>query len=210
MNPSPLPSIFSLERRPIVPAAPSGIWWKAFFDAIFEGIGEEEAILEANRKLSSSKDYARFSLSPSPGTLMTLSLAIDGGSRQLRDKKLMPDLKLSDHGNWRKVHLGAFEAVLGKSPFYRHIESSLQNLYSDPSLSSLQDFNSAIFRIFYSFLMKNILPEDLKKFQDDLSLKERAKELASAITPDTSIIQIYSNLGPETMPGIFGLTPPNR
>lgn len=49
-----------------------------------------------------------------------LSVAIEGGSSVVKRGKY-DEWKISDHGRWRQMHLGAIEAAYGSTPYFRHL-----------------------------------------------------------------------------------------
>ena len=114
-------------------------------------------------------------------------------------------MKLSEQGDWRKVHLGAIEACLGRKPFFRHLEIRIKDVYSNTSLDNLKEFNSAIFQILYSFLMENISPEDLSGFKNNPVLLERGKEIARNWKTEISALQAVADFGKESLLGILAI-----
>lgn len=187
------------------PLSLSVYWWAAFFLYLSESLSIPDAILHANSKLTSSKEFGRMNLYDGNGQPMVLSVPVIGGARQLRNSDKIPSVLLSDHGDWRKIHLGALESILGRKPFYRHIEPELKKVYQDTGLLSLSQFNSAIFKVCYSFLMQNMQPSDLSVFFRNRILMERGKEIAGQIHTETSVIQALASHGNESLLGILAL-----
>ena len=189
----------------MVPLAPSARWLACFLKSISLEEPYDRAVVEANEKMAQPKDFARLSLVDNHSDPLVLSVAVEGGGRQLRNLDKIPDLKLSNHGDWRKVHLGAFESILGKTPFYRHFEDSLRKVYDDKDITGLKNFNSAIFNIIDSFILKDIRQGSLAGFFCNPLLMQRGSEMASKIHPDSSVIQAMANFGKESLLGFLAL-----
>lgn len=185
------------------PLFPDSLWVGNFLRVLADKKSREYAISTANSKLSTPKLLSRFTITDPKDQGLTLSMAVEGGGRKLRDIENLPDLKLSEHGDWRKIHLGALEACLGKKPFYRDIENRLLTIYSNKNIETIENFNTAIFNVVLSFLMGNLRAEDLFQINLKPQLKERGKEIAKKIKKEISILQPLSEFGRETVLGIY-------
>lgn len=181
--------------------APSGAWWRDFLQAYISGLPESEAIIIANSKMDDPRSFGRFRLRNQKGEEILLSVAVAGGGRQLRDAGSLDSLILSEHGNWRHLHLGAIEAVLGASPFFRDLYPDLKEVYHDTGLTTLRNFNLAIFRVLFSFLMGNLSAKDLRVYADLPVVKSRGEELREKIDSSLSSVQILALYGKETIIG---------
>lgn len=89
---------------------------------------------------------------------LTLTVPVEGGSGAL--KRLLPDkIGISQHGRWQRVHLGALEARLGRTPFWRYLEPDVAPLIADAS-GSLVALTSALDTVLSRFLdLENLVPE---------------------------------------------------
>lgn len=181
------------------PLSPKYSWWADFVRSVREGGSLNDAVIHANSKLTSLKEFGRFSLQPQGNAPLVLSLAVEGGGRQLRSAEKINDLKLSEHGDWRKIHLGALEAALGRQPFYRYLEPRINKVYRNTGINILKDFNTAIFKEIYSFLLEGITADKLREFSESRVLAERGKEIAEEINKDVSVVQALSCYGKETL-----------
>ena len=56
------------------------------------------------------------------------------------DKCLMRDVRISDHGNWRRLHWNALATAYGDSPFFDYYADDLRPFY-DLRFAFLLDFN---------------------------------------------------------------------
>ena len=161
---------------------------------------------EANLTLPSTKEFARFSLQEANGLVTTLSMAVEGGGRQLRNPENLKVLNLSDHGDWRKNHLRTIEACLGKKPFFPEMHPALSEVYLNSEWNKLESFNTAIFDIIFPLFMGNITQKDICEALDRPEWMERGNEIAIEINYEMSIFQAFSQFGPETLLGILALT----
>ena len=89
---------------------------------------------------------------------------------------------ISDHGAWRREHLGAWNAVYGKTPFFPYLFPHLEEAYANHSHGSLAEFNEALWGIIKDFLnpdetlpaireMAAANPERLKAIRNELATK---------------------------------------
>lgn len=62
----------------------------------------------------------------------SLSVPVEKPADGRLDKTLMREVRISDHGDWRRIHWSALCAAYGESPF-----SSIMPMTSTPSLSGL-------------------------------------------------------------------------
>lgn len=185
------------------PLAPSVEWFSIFMKHLTENHNVEESILHSNEIIASTREFGRFLIQNSKGDILTLSMAVEGGARQLRDSRKISSLKLSTHGDWRKNHLGGMEACLGRKPFFCELINLISNVYSDPLISTVKHFNSAIFKAIFPFFIGNLKLEDLSEFYRSSILRQRGKEIASFFQPEISILQPLSDFGRETILGIL-------
>lgn len=116
-----------------------------------------------------------------PDLLLTVPVA--GGSGALRRfaSREPERLVISQHGRWQHVHLGALEARLGRTPFWRHLEPLVVPLIADAS-GPLFSLNEALGKIMDKFLdLPTLLPE-LREFA--LRDPERLAAIASGLLRD--------------------------
>lgn len=184
------------------PLMPSSGWFGTYFNELRKGKSPKEATLKANEK-TSGRDFARFTIEAIKGEVMVLSAAVEGGARQLRSLDKLVDLKLSDHGEWRRVHLRTLDACLGRKPYFPYLFPQLEKVYSDRQILTLQEFNIAIFKILYSFI--NINDKEILTYNNNLILRERGKEVSDRIKPFISAVEAISTFGKETLLGFLTL-----
>lgn len=189
----------------IAPLVPNSLWMAGYFKALALGLNTTDAITEANRSLNSLKDFGRYSLRSPKGETIVLSLAVEGGGRQLRVINKIETLRLSEHGNWRKNHLGAIEACLGRTPFFPYISPKLSEIYLNKELQTLSDFNTAIFELLLSFISKDLPEKTFSLYYNDITLKERGREIVEKIKPEISSLETIFTFGKESLLGFLAL-----
>ena len=67
----------------------------------------------------------------------TLTIPVEKGDS---DKCLMRDVRISDHGNWRRLHWNALATAYGDSPFFDYYVDDLRPFY-EQRFAFLLDFN---------------------------------------------------------------------
>lgn len=184
----------------IVPFAPSAAWYAAWWQARRKGLTDAESISAANIATSiRGKDYARCRIMAN-GNEIILSMAIEGGAARLKRSSLIPSAQLSDHGNWRHVHLGALEAAYGRCPFYQHLTPLIRDIYNSQE-HTLPGFNAKIHHAVCSFLNiinpKNI--PDIISYTGSSATKERGTEIVIGLQRELSIIDTLMKLGTESI-----------
>ncbi|MCH5233957.1 MAG: WbqC family protein [Muribaculaceae bacterium] len=187
------------------PLMPSARWFATFLQAYAKGMTVSDSIIFANSDLSSSRDFGRFLILGSQCSPVTLSVAVEGGGRQLRYPDKIMELKLSEHGDWRKNHLKAMEACLGRKPYFPYIFPYLSGIYLDKNLQTLQDFNNEIFKFLFKFILGNINNSEISRFYNNEILGKRGQEVSSDINPEISIFEVISNFGKESLIGFLAM-----
>ena len=166
---------------------------------------KDGAISLANMNLESPREFGRFSIFSNKGDFQVLSLAVEGGGRQLRSFRNIEELKLSEHGDWRRIHLAALETMLGRKPFFPHLEEGLKEVYRNRDITTLKDFNTAIFEVVCSFLIENISHVSLNEWKKNSSIRERGKEILASLDGRASVVEAISDYGKETLLALMAL-----
>lgn len=196
-------------REEIIPFAPSIEWYAAWWSARRSGMPERQAIAYANDTAKvSGKDFSRCMIESNNNVLL-LSVAIEGGATVLKKKSRIHSATLSEHGNWRHVHLGALEAAYGRAPYYSHLYPMLQETYLEYA-HSLSGFNTLVHRAVCRFLdipgnEETFLPEESADsgneliFPCNVAALERGKELLAGVDTRLSVIDALMRTGKETL-----------
>lgn len=182
--------------RPM-PYLPSARWYALWLVARAGGHDDAGAVKAANAGASvSGKDFARCRIAVR-GRATLLSVAVEGGADRLRNPRALWEAAVSMHGNWPHVHLGALEAVYGRTPYYRHIMPALRDVLQEPP-ARLMELNTRLHGAVAPFL--TVPAGAMTAVQ-----AERAREVASLINPELSIIDPLMRLGTETSLGLLAL-----
>ena len=184
----------------VVPFAASLEWYAAWWHARCKGLPDTESIAAANIAAGiSGKDYARCRIMAN-GNEIILSMAIEGGAARLKRASLIPSAQLSDHGNWRHVHLGALEAAYGRTPYFQHLMPLINEVYNTQE-KTLIGFNTAFHHAVCSFLdienLKDV--EDIMPSKLSCTMKERGEEIANGLGSGLSVIDSLMRLGKESI-----------
>ena len=185
------------------PLMPAASWFAIFFQSIAQGVSISDGIVGANEELASPRDFGRYSILDSKGERMTLSLAVEGGGRQLREIGKLTDIQLSEHGDWRRNHMKSLEACIGRKPYFPYLFPEMASIYLNKELKELKAFNTALFNFFYNFLVENIKESDFSRYYENEILIERGKEIARLINPEISAIEAIAELGKESLLGFL-------
>ena len=176
-----------------LPFAPSASWYNSYLSRLRGENNKsvsEEAMIVSHPNRCVIRDIS--------GNRLTLTIPVEGGGRILRNVKDLRRIKLSDHGNWRHVHLGAFDACYGRAPYYPYLINGLKEIYNSP-FETLHDFNHAIHRLIMTFLYGETDKSEILKHRNNPIVKERGEELSEEIEPDISLLDPLMNLGRETL-----------
>lgn len=175
----------------VVPYVPSLRWYAYWFGCRCRGMSEDEARMYANRECRiCGKDFARM-LIPSVSGPMLLSVAVEGGASKLKRTGSEGRVLLSLHGNWPHVHLGAIDAVYGRTPYYQHIIPGLREIL-DTLPGRLKDLNNRMHIWLTSFLQPD--PD----INIEKAVLQRGLEISRHLDPDMSVIDALMRFGPET------------
>ena len=76
--------------------------------------------------------------------LQTLSIPVEHTQEKGEDSsRLITDIRISNHGNWRHLHWNALMSAYGDSPFFDYYVDDLKPFFED-RWENLFDFNMAI------------------------------------------------------------------
>ncbi|MDE6771667.1 MAG: WbqC family protein [Muribaculaceae bacterium] len=182
-----------------IPYIPSAAWYACWLKARSLNMSDPEAIVFANRSVGSDgKDFARCRIAGNVSPTL-LSVAVEGGAARLRAKGAARTARLSSHGNWPHVHLGAFEAAYGRSPYYQHIMPPIRQVLSHTPIL-LSDLNKRIHDVVSEFL--DIPPSGIE------IPSERCLEIADSINANLSVADALMRLGPEASLGLLSIAAP--
>lgn len=136
------------------------------------------------------------------------------------EKCLIRDVRISDHGNWRRLHWHALEAAYGNSPFFEYYADDFLPFYTR-RWDFLFDFNEEIRRTVCQLLdlQPNVVntasyaaADGADDFRECISPRARRREVdagfcpreyyqvfreKNGFLPNLSIADLLFNMGPE-------------
>lgn len=156
------------------------------------------AFLKGSPLQMAKRDYSRTLVEGNLPGGQTLSVPILGGSAAIKRLPLT-ELRISAHGDWTRIHLGALEAAYGREPYFQHYFPHIAGIISAyPPL--LADMNRALLRVLLG-------PQERQSTLTALrSLRERHPErtaqigrrLAANADPAHSFIEPLFRFGPDS------------
>lgn len=150
------------------------------------------------------KELTRCLIAGTPYPL-TLSVPVEGGNRRLRDfeGRMLDEIDvdgiaLSEHGNWRHVHIGAFEAAYRTTPFYLHYRDRLLDAIA--SAKTLGELLRGTTEAVFAAVSYDDVAELNRSLQEDpqhygVLCRERCRRINPALTVFDAIFR----LGPEAI-----------
>lgn len=149
---------------------------------------------------------------------LTLSIPTEKPSSP---KCAMKDIRISDHGNWRHLHLNALESAYRNSPFYEYYEDDFKPFYEQKH-EFLFDFNEALQSLVCELIDLHPHTERTSEyklnfesnevdFRESIHPKKESTEGFKAtpyyqvfearhgFLPNLSIVDLLFNMGPESL-----------
>ncbi|MBR1883006.1 MAG: WbqC family protein [Muribaculaceae bacterium] len=84
-----------------------------------------------------------------PNGVQTLTVPLVGESHTMATP--MSEVRISEHGNWRRLHWGAIFSAYGRSPYFDFVADELEPIIMGEQ-THLLDFNRAMQQLIVSFL----------------------------------------------------------
>ena len=72
-----------------------------------------------------------------------LTIPVERGVLDAQGKCSVRDIRISDHGDWRRLHWNAIASAYGYSPFFEYYEDDIRPFFNEP-YDSLLNYNLAI------------------------------------------------------------------
>lgn len=109
---------------------------------------------------------------------IVLTIPVVGGSSTLKRRDLdYNSVLISAHDDWQRRHLGAWNAVYGKTPYFIHIFPELEKIYNEFSYGKLIDFNRKINDLAFSLMdFENLKDYVEKAYGFELDKTRRLRE----------------------------------
>ncbi|MDE5903095.1 MAG: WbqC family protein [Muribaculaceae bacterium] len=132
---------------------------------------------------------------------LTLSLPVEGGGGMLR-KGEAGRWRISMHGRWPAVHLGALEAAYGATPFYAHLRPELERILRDADAGQpFADFTLRLHTLCLGLLDTEGLLSELRRINavEPGRLRRLAEEKSAGIHTDRAFIDVIFRKGREAL-----------
>lgn len=172
----------------VTPFCPSAEWIRAFVRGAECGETHEEACARANRETGTTgKLFGRCQL---PTGVLTVPVAGGAGVLKRRDA----DPILSEHGKWRREHLGAWQAAYGRTAYYIHLMPEIAGIYAGSEGMRLEEFNRRLLETALRWLDFKALAKGDGELLGCLR-REREKDLKKGL----SIFDLLFRLGREAV-----------
>lgn len=157
------------------------------------------------------------------GTL-SLSVPVEKPADGRLDKTRMREVRISDHGDWRRIHWSALCAAYGESPFFEYYQDDIRPFY-EKKYDFLFDFNMEIMekmielldirpnvKVTDEYFPKNTQHFDVVDFRDAIRPKKplpdpdftpkryyQVYEQKHGFLPNMSILDLLFNEGNEAI-----------
>lgn len=130
-------------------------WVSIYLRTLAQGKDDEYARLTADRETGTEgKEFARCRIR---GTELTVPVA--GGAHALKSRKCNPII--SEHGKWRREHMGALLTAYGRTPYYHHLMPEIEAVYAGSEGLSLEEFNRRMLDVALSWIEPEALTATL-------------------------------------------------
>lgn len=83
----------------------------------------------------------------------------------------MRDIRISDHGNWRRLHWNAIESAYNHTPFFEYYKDDFRPFY-EKKYEFLADFNEELCRLVCSLIDIQPLMERTTEYRTELTTDE--------------------------------------
>jgi len=172
----------------VTPLGVTSEWMGVYLHALRDGLCQEESRQTANHAYGvSGKQFARCPISTG-----VLTVPVEGGGSVL--KRHDADPILSEHGKWRREHLGAWNAAYGRTPYYVHLMPEIEEVYMHSEGLRLEEFASRLLDVARDWLDSDAIGAPLPE-----SVRE---EVRRHIRLNLSIFDALFRLGRETVLGL--------
>lgn len=133
--------------------------------------------------------------------------------------RLTRDVRISDHGDWRRIHWNAITSAYGESPFFEYYQDDLRPFY-ERRWDFLYDFNEAIRQTVCELIdirphllsLISHLSSSSTDFRSAINPKHPAPDVDFAakpyyqvyamrygFQPNLSVLDLLLNMGPESI-----------
>ena len=133
--------------------------------------------------------------------LQTLSIPVEHTQEKGEDSsRLITDIRISNHGNWRHLHWNALMSAYGDSPFFDYYVDDLKPFFED-RWENLFDFNMAITHKMCELLDIHPNIQFTKKYvatsSSSVSSVSSVPRVASPLSPSSNIPDFRASIRPK-------------
>ena len=136
------------------------------------------------------------------------------------NSQLLKDIRISDHGNWRRLHWNALQSAYGESPFFEYYQDDIRPFF-EKRWTFLLDFNEEIrakmcelidIEPHVSYTSAFVADTNIPDFRSAINPKHPAPDPdftpkpyyqvyqpKHGFLPNLSILDLLFNLGPESI-----------
>lgn len=176
-------------------------WLRVYLDLAASGMEDREARRKADESAGiRGKGFAGMKIAAAGSSArgdnsLILKVPVEGGASVLKNAENEP--LLSEHGKWRREHIGALQASYGKTPYYEHLMPEIKAVYDDSVGITLERFNSRLLDVALNWIDVDCLKENAARLQKVM------EETKNAINRDLSIFDALFRLGKRTSFGLL-------
>ncbi len=128
--------------------------------------------------------------------LQTLSIPVEHTQEKGEDSsRLITDIRISNHGNWRHLHWNALMSAYGDSPFFDYYVDDLKPFFED-RWENLFDFNMAITQKMCELLDIHPNIQFTEKYVATSSSSVASVSSVSSVSSVASVPRVASPLSP--------------
>lgn len=146
-----------------------------------------------------TRDYARTRILSNTQSGILLTVPVAGGSSAT--KRLRPaSLKISDHGDWPRLHLGALDAAYGKEPYFQHLFPEIASEITGYP-KELSTLNRNLMTKMMVFLDYETLMPEIRNLRNQYPRRceSIADKLRSKIDPEHSFLEPLFRFGRDAL-----------
>ncbi|MCM1369203.1 MAG: WbqC family protein [Candidatus Amulumruptor caecigallinarius] len=169
----------------VTPFALTPLWIESYLH------NGHDALIANSVTGTKGKDFARTLIGGRAGDI-TLSIPVEGGASVL--KRANADPALSNHGKWRREHLGAWNAAYARTPFFVHLMPELEQVYANPSLHTLEEFNRELLNVALRWVIIDTNSNNCRDLIVPAAIREERRK---RIRNDHSVFETIFMLGKE-------------
>lgn len=171
----------------VTPLTVTPAWLSLWQNALAAGAGGRDAKAGASRALGiAGKAFARCQIASG-----TISVPVEGGASLLKRRDAEPIL--SEHGKWRREHIGAWHATYSRTPFFIHLMPEIEQVYLSSQGITLEQFNSRLLDVAIRWIDFNALRHD------SLDLNRFGVEFSRQVRDGLSIFDLLFRIGPDAL-----------